>query len=124
MEMRWAIFVSAYSSTVDMVSVSEYSARVRTAWAFGLDLRHVGGDGMSRGMRTDAMAACTSCAALSMSRLRTNCRVMLVLPRPLFDVIWSTPGMLENCFSRGSATTAAMVSGSAPGRLANTLIVG
>src|SRR5689334_14354960 len=36
----------------------------------------------------------------------------------------STPAMLENSFSKGVATEDAMVSGLAPGRLAETLIVG
>jgi len=42
----------------------------------------------------------------------------------LVDVIVSTPGMVENCFSSGVATDDAIVSGLAPDRLAETLIVG
>jgi len=71
-----------------------------------------------------AIAACTSCAAASMFRSRVNCRVMLVLPRVDWDVIWSMPAIVENCFSSGVATADAMVSGLAPGRLALTWMVG
>src|SRR4029077_10260940 len=70
------------------------------------------------------MAACTSRAAALMSRLRSNCMVMLVEPRPLEEVIWVTPAMRPNWRSRGVATAEAMVSGLAPGRLAPTLMVG
>src|SRR5213083_2837569 len=70
------------------------------------------------------IAACTSCAAASMLRSRVNWSVMLVLPRLDEEVIWSTPAMVENCFSSGVATAEAMVSGLAPGRLALTVMVG
>ena len=70
------------------------------------------------------MAACTSCAAASMSRDRLNCSVIDVPPWPLDEVIASMPAMVENCFSSGVATAAAIVSGFAPGRLALTEIVG
>ena len=36
----------------------------------------------------------------------------------------STPAMVENCFSSGVATAEAIVSGLAPGKFAETLIVG
>ncbi len=45
---------------------------------------------------TSAMAVCTSTAALSMSRPRSNCSVMLVLPVPLDEVIESRPAMVVN----------------------------
>src|SRR5437899_10695025 len=70
------------------------------------------------------IAACTSCAAASMLRSRVNWSVMLVLPRLDEEVIWSTPAMVENCFSSGVATADAMVSGLAPGRHAFTWMVG
>src|SRR5256714_14395598 len=69
------------------------------------------------------MAAWTSCAAASMLRSSVNWSVMLVLPRLDEEVIWSTPAIVENCFSSGVATADAMVSGLAPGRLAFTWIV-
>ena len=63
-----------------------------------------------------AIAGCTSCAAASMSRSRSNCSVMVVTPSAFVEVIESRPAMVENCFSSGVATAAAMVSGLAPGR--------
>ncbi len=49
---------------------------------------------------------------------------MLVLPSELVEVISVTPAMRPNCRSSGVATEEAIVSGDAPGRLAETLIVG
>ena len=40
------------------------------------------------------------------------------------ELIRFKPGMVWNCFSSGKATEVAMVSGLAPGRLAETLITG
>jgi hypothetical protein len=40
------------------------------------------------------------------------------------DVIESMPAIVESCFSRGVATADAIVSGVAPGRLADTWMVG
>ena len=71
-----------------------------------------------------AMAACTSWAAASISRSRLNCRVMLVAPRALVELMLSRPAMVENWASRGVATAAAMVSGDAPGSTAVTERVG
>ena len=45
-------------------------------------------------------------------------------PKLDVDVMLSTPAMVENCFSSGVATAAAIVCGLAPGRFALTLIVG
>ncbi len=59
-----------------------------------------------------------------MSRSSENCSVIDVDPRLDVDVMLSTPAMVENCFSSGVATAAAIVCGLAPGRLALTLIVG
>src|SRR5436190_22935093 len=70
------------------------------------------------------IAAWMSWAAASMLRSRVNWSVMLVLPRLDEEVIWSTPAIVENCFSSGVATADAMVSVLAPGRLAFTWIVG
>ncbi|MNR15715.1 hypothetical protein D3C85_1322700 [compost metagenome] len=55
---------------------------------------------------------------------RVNCRVRLVEPSALLEVIWVTPGMALNCTSRGVATDDAMVSGLAPGSCAATWMVG
>jgi hypothetical protein len=70
------------------------------------------------------IADCTSCAAASISRERANWSVIEAPPWLLVDVIASTPGIVENCFSSGVATDEAIVSGLAPGRLALTEIVG
>src|SRR5271156_3053037 len=70
------------------------------------------------------MAACTSRAAASMLRLRSNCMVMLVDPKLLDEVISVTEAMRPNCRSRGVATEEAMVSGLAPGSDADTDTVG
>src|SRR5215471_19136364 len=70
------------------------------------------------------MAAWTSTAAPSSRRPRSNSRVTWVLPRELEDDIELRPAIVENWFSRGVATAAAMVSGLAPGRLAVTSSVG
>src|SRR5689334_5337931 len=75
-------------------------------------------------LRAALMAACTSRAAALMSGLRSNWRVMFVLPRPLVEVIWVTPAMRPNWRSRGVATAEAMVSGLAPGNPDPTEIVG
>ena len=55
-----------------------------------------------------------------MLRLRSNCSVMFVLPSELVELIEFRPAMVENCFSSGSATADAIVSGLAPGRPAPT----
>src|ERR1700761_2628777 len=70
------------------------------------------------------MPASTSRAAASIWRLRANCRVTLVLPSELDDVISVMPAMWPNCRSRGVATEDAMICALAPGRLAETEIVG
>ena len=70
------------------------------------------------------MAACTSKAAPSRSRLRLNCSVICVAPIPFVDVIESNPAMVENCRSSGVATADAIVSGFAPGKPAETKMVG
>ena len=59
-----------------------------------------------------------------MSRKSVNCSVIWVIPRAFVEVIESRPAIVENCFSSGVATAAAIVSGLAPGRLAETERVG
>src|SRR5580693_2774720 len=70
------------------------------------------------------MADSTSRAAASISRFRSNCRVMLVEPRLLDEVISVTEAMWPKWRSRGVATEDAMVSGLAPGREVETEMVG
>src|SRR5215470_9297366 len=81
---------------------------------------------MSAGNRrcTRAIADCTSAAALSMSRLRSNCNAIEVEPCELVALIVSMPEMVENCLMSGVATELAIVSGEAPGSEADTLMVG
>ena len=64
------------------------------------------------------IAAFTSWAAASMSRSSANWIVTELELCELEDVMLSIPAMLENDFSSGVATVAAIVSGLAPGRLA------
>ena len=66
--------------------------------SFGLFFRNEGADGMPAGSSgmTAAMAVCTSTVALSMSRLRSNCNVMLASPEPLRDVMESSPAIVVN----------------------------
>src|SRR5437588_11375321 len=124
--MRWAISVSAYSSTWGNDTTSELSAINRIGLSAGLTLRKPGGDGIPAGSCGSAaeIAVCTSWAAASMFRLRLNCRVIEVEPCELVELIESIPAMPENCRSSGVATDAAIVSGFAPGKLALTLMVG
>ena len=70
------------------------------------------------------MAACTSRAAASILRFRSNCRLMRVEPVPLLDVISLTPAIVPSRRSSGVATLLAMVDGLAPGSEALTEIVG
>ena len=74
--------------------------------------------------RDALMAACTSRAAASMSRSKSNCSVMLVEPWPLPEEIEVTPAMPPNARSSGVATLVAIVSGLAPGSDADTWMVG
>src|SRR2546425_6114375 len=59
-----------------------------------------------------------------MLRLRLNCRVTVVCPCVLAELMLSRPAMVENWRSSGVATAEAIVSGLAPGRKANTWMVG
>jgi hypothetical protein len=70
------------------------------------------------------MAACTSRAAASILRLRSNWSVILLFPRVLDDIISVTDAMRLNWRSIGVATLEAMVSGLAPGSEALTEMVG
>src|SRR6267378_7673559 len=124
-DRRCARNVSAYSSSAGRGSVLDVSARYRIGESAGFDLLYDGGwmpGGSCRSVFE--MAACTSWAAASMSRDSVNCRVMFVLPSVLEDVIASSPAIVENCFSSGVATAAAIVCGLAPGNPADTVMVG
>src|ERR1035441_721334 len=77
-----------------------------------------------REVRAALMAASTSRAAPSMSRLKSNCSVIDVLPSPLDEVISVTPAMWLNWRSNGAAIEDAVIAGLAPGKLPETEIVG
>src|SRR5213592_4346960 len=70
------------------------------------------------------MAPCTSTAAPSMLRFKSNSSVICVEPSEFTDVIDSSPAIIENWFSSGVATDAPIVSGLAPGSCAVTSRVG
>src|SRR5580704_19202679 len=92
----------------------------------GLTFLYVGGVGRFFGSWPPAasMPVCTSCAAASILRFKSNCRVILVLPSAFVEVICDRPEICANCVSSGVATEEAMVSGLAPGNDADTEIVG
>src|SRR5262245_41194142 len=92
----------------------------------GLTLRYQGLLGRFGGswLRAALMAACTSRAAASMFRFRSNWSTTVLAPSRLVEVISVTPAMRPNCRSSGVATADAMVSGLAPGRFAWTWMTG
>src|SRR5262249_33660026 len=104
----------------------DVSARIMIGVAAGLDLRKVGDDGRSvgRSVSAELIAACTSRAAPSILRARSNWIVMRVEPSEVREVSSVTPAISPSRRWSGAATVAAIVSGSAPGRLAVTLMVG
>ena len=59
-----------------------------------------------------------------MLRDMSNCTTMLVLPSELVEVSSVTPEISPSLRSSGAATVEAMTSGEAPGRLAETMMVG
>ena len=79
---------------------------------------------MGRFERAALMDDCTSLAAPSILRSRSNCSTTSVLERELVDVISDTPAIRPSERSRGVATVAAMVSGPAPGSFARTTTTG
>src|SRR5438445_10660294 len=111
--MLCATNVSANSSTVESGIVGEVSTRKSTGESAGLNLLNDGGAGMFCGRLRLAwvMAAWTSCAAPSILRLRTNCRVLLVRPRRFWEDIESEPGIVEDRFASRRDTALANVSG-------------
>src|ERR1700682_3391171 len=109
--------ISPYSLTADSGSVSEAREINRIATSDGLTLRKLGGIVISIGRRRWAMvsAVCTSSAAASMLRLRSNWMTIAVVPCDEVEDIDEMPAMVESWRSIGPATDAAMVSALAPG---------
>ena len=92
----------------------------------GFTFLNVGAFGRSFGSCPLAalMAVWISAAAPSMARLRSNCAVIVVSPKPLEETSWVKPEIWANWRSRGVATEEAMVSGLAPDSCADTCTVG
>ncbi len=118
--------MSPYSLTADSGSVAEFSETNSTGKSAGFTLRKLGGIVISIGNRRCAIvsAVCTSSAAASMLRLRSNWMVMTLVPCEELDDIEEMPAMVDSCRSMMPATEAAMVSALAPGRVAVTAMVG
>src|SRR5439155_26175210 len=92
----------------------------------GVDLRKEGGEGMPAGSKGMAspIAVWTSTAAPSISRLKSNCKVIWQDPIEFEELMECSPAIPVNCRSSGVATADAIASGLAPGRLAKTEMVG
>ena len=90
--------MSPYSWTVDSGSVDELSTTNRTGKSAGFTLRKLGGMIISTGNRRCAIvsAVCTSSAAASMLRLRSNWMVMVLVPCDEFDDIEEMPATVES----------------------------
>src|SRR3954468_10375628 len=118
--------MSPYSLTADSGSVSEDSEMNRIAKSDGFTFRKLGGTVISIGRRRCAIvsAVCTSSAAASMLRLRSNWMVMTLVPCDELDDIEEMPAMVDSWRSMMPATDAAMVSALAPGKVAETAMVG
>ena len=99
---------------------------IRIGASAGLLLRYVGRVGKFGGSSPPAalIAACTSRAAASTLRSRSNCSVICDEPSELTEVISFTPAMRPKRRSSGVATAEAIVSGLAPGKLPVTLMTG
>ena len=121
-----AILVSALSSTTVSGRISEVADISMMGESAGFTLRQVGGFGRFLGSWPEAalMAACTSLAAPSMLRSRSNWIVMALEPSDDVEVSCETPGICANWRSSGCATEDAIVSGLPPGSDADTWMVG
>src|SRR6516225_2703141 len=106
--------------------MSDSTKKFRIGESAGLTLRKVGGVGRFFGSTPAAalIAVCTSCAAPSMLRFRSNWRTMFTIPSPLDEVIWVTPGICANWRSSGVAIDDAIVSGADPENVEVTWMVG
>src|SRR5262250_990881 len=95
-------------------------------WSAGLIFWNDGGLGMLGGSARAAAAIAdwTSRAAPSKLRERLNWSVICVEPWDELEFMLSSPAIVVNCFSSGVATEEAIVTGEAPGREAETWIVG
>src|ERR1039457_2369617 len=96
------MMVEAASYIWALVRVAEVRASMKMGESAGFTLRYEGLLGRLDGRlpRAALIAACTSRAAASMSRFRSNWSVMLVDPRALDEVISVTAAMRPNWRSR------------------------
>src|ERR1700739_3261434 len=94
----WASWASTASLTVGSGKVSDGADRNRIGEYAGLTLREGGGEGRFFGNWPLAalMAPCTSLAAPSMLRLRSNWMVTAALPRELGGVLCGVAGVCAN----------------------------
>src|SRR6201991_4041301 len=118
--------MSPYSLTADNGNVAEPSETNSTGKSAGFTLRKLGGIVISIGNRLCAIvsAVCTSSAAASMLRLRSNWMVMTLVPCEELDGIGEIPAMGQSWRSMVPGPGGAMVSALAPGRVAVTAMVG
>src|SRR3954452_12728878 len=118
--------MSPYSWTADSGSVAERNATNSTGKSAGFTLRKLGGIVISTGSRRCAIvnAVCTSSAAASMLRFRSNWMVMTLVPWDELDDIDEMPATVDSWRSMMPATDAAIVSALAPGSVAVTAMVG
>ena len=70
------------------------------------------------------IAACTSCVAPSISRLRSNCSEIWLTPNELVDCIDDSDGICPSWRSSGAVISDAITSGLAPGNCVVTCTVG
>src|SRR5207302_1141486 len=125
-EICCASVISPYSSTTDNGSVGEIKLMYMIGKSPGFTLRKLGGVVISTGSLRAATvsAVCTSSAAPSILRLRSNWIVIEVIPSDEEEVSEEMPAMVESWRSIGAATDAAIVSALAPGKTPWILMVG
>ncbi len=125
-EICCASVISPNSSTTDKGKVAETKLIYMIGKSPGFTLRKLGGIVISTGSFRAATvsAVCTSSAAPSMLRLRSNWIVIDVMPSEEEEVSEVMPAMVESWRSIGAATDAAMVSALAPGSCPWMLMVG
>ncbi len=112
-----AMIESARSFTSRSWRLSEVSFKVRIGASAGFTRLYTGGYGRLPGSVPLAwlIAACTSCAAMSMSRSIANCRMIVDSPADESELIMVSPEICPRLRSSGVVISAAMVLALAPG---------
>ncbi len=125
---RWSrsfTTVSAYSVSDRRLAPSALSEIHMIAFASRSTLLTTGSSASSGSWpRTRAILSRTSCAAVSMSRSRSNSTVMRLTFSLDSDVSVLMPSMVLISSSRTSVTSFSTTSGSAPGSVVATLTIG